>query len=75
MVIKMKKEDDWEGEYRGIKYEISAENKVSKPFLKIFFYEGDDPSFDIIHHGHCHTLRDAHRVAKLIINEELGDEE
>ena len=67
--------DDWEGEYRGISYEISAENKVSKPFLKIFFYEGDDPSFDIEHHGYCHTLRQAHKIAKQIIDEELGDEE
>ena len=73
MVMKMKREDKWEGEYRGIGYEISAENRVSKPFLKILFYEGDNPSFDIIHHGYCHTLEQAHRVARQIINEELGD--
>ena len=33
--------DDWKGEYRDIKYEISAENKVSKPFLKVLFYVYD----------------------------------
>ena len=67
--------DDWQGEYRGMTYEISAENKVSKPFLKILFYEGDEASFSIIHHGYCSTLKQAHRVAKQIIDEELGDED
>ena len=67
--------DDWQGEYRGITYEISAENKVSKPFLKILFYEGDEVSFSIIHHGYCSTLKQAHRVARQIIDEELGDED
>ena len=66
--------DDWEGEYRGITYEISAENKVSKPFLKISFYLGDEPCLDIVHHGYFHTLKQAHRVAKQMIDEELGDE-
>ena len=77
----MTKEDDWEGEYRGIKYEISAENKVSKPFLKVFFYtyniEMDEyePADDevIAHHGYVFTIKQAHQTAKSLIDETVGD--
>ena len=72
-------EDKWEGEYRGIMYEISAESiglwmeSYESPFLKVFFYEDDDPSNDMIHHDYCYTLTEAHKVAKQIIDEVLGE--
>lgn len=74
--------DDWKGEYRDIRYEISAENKVSKPFLKVLFYvydiemdeylPADDE--DIAHHGYSYTLKQAHQVAKSLIDEKLGED-
>tara|TARA_R100001079_G_scaffold110879_2_gene88134 strand:- start:361 stop:603 length:243 start_codon:yes stop_codon:yes gene_type:complete len=66
-------EDKWEGEYRGIVYEVSAESNIESPFLKVFFYEDDNPSNDMIHHGYCNTLTEAHKVAKQIIDEVLGE--
>ena len=66
-------EDKWEGEYRGIMYEIAAESNIEPPFLKVLFYLGDEPCLDIVHHGYCGTIKEAHKVAKQTIDEELGE--
>ncbi len=64
-----------EGEHRGITWEVSIDTDIEDaPFLKIFFYEDDAPSHDIIHHGYCHTYEGADELAVVLIDEELGDE-
>ena len=61
---------------------VPAENKVSKPFLKVLFYtyniEMDEyePADDevIAHHGYVFNIKQAHQTAKSLIDETVGED-
>jgi hypothetical protein len=73
----------WESRYKGVGYEIDIDENIDMwddNCLKVTFYEKDMDgeyyaSSDIIHHGYFRTLPQAHKIAREIIDMEMGDVE
>jgi hypothetical protein len=59
---------DWYGSHKGVEYEISADSEPNEPpFLVAMIYLDTQT----IESQHVHTVKEAHTMAKKIIDEEV----